>query len=113
MTNLMYVSPDGNYGDADGLVLIDCTDWTDDDVIDMDAARDDVRPSQAAALAAAHNREPIVWAWLTDDEAAQVHDTLAAAITILTADGNVGLAEQIGDIRDVLTRSNIHPDEEM
>ena len=51
--------------------------------------------------------EPVVWAWLTKSEAAQILATLEAVIAYHSTTGAPGFAEELGDIRDVLNRSGI------
>lgn len=53
MQRLMYVARDGNYGDAAGLTVVDVTDWTEDDWIAMDEARDADRIAVAQGLSQA------------------------------------------------------------
>lgn len=63
---------------------------------------------KAAEISTCRMAEPLRWAWMTEAEAAQMLDSLEAAIRILTDAGQVGIAEQIGDVRDVFNRSGIH-----
>ena len=45
-----YFAKDGNYGDAKDLVIVDTTDWSDDEWADIDFAIDSNRPEIALAL---------------------------------------------------------------
>jgi hypothetical protein len=47
-----YFATDGSYGDAEGLVIIDTSDWTDDEWGLVEDAPDDQRAAIAASLAA-------------------------------------------------------------
>lgn len=46
-----YFAVDGNYGDADGLVIVDTSDWDDDDWAAIDFARDSDKARIAKAIA--------------------------------------------------------------
>lgn len=50
-----YFSPDGNFGDANGLIIVETTDWTDNDWVDLEEARDYERPQAAEAISERHN----------------------------------------------------------
>ena len=50
-TNLSYFAVDGNYGNADGIVIVDTASWTEDDWQVIDEAGDRDRASVALALA--------------------------------------------------------------
>lgn len=45
-----YFATDGNYGGADGLVVVDTSDWTEDEWDAVDNARDNERPAIALAF---------------------------------------------------------------
>jgi hypothetical protein len=104
--NLMFVARDGSYGDATDMVLIDA-DGFDDDDYDRLAQ---ITPAEAAAdtariIATEYGNTQVTWAWMTTDEVDEMRETLEAAIANLIADNAMGLAGQLGDIRDVLTRA--------
>lgn len=107
MKTLLYVATDGNYGDARDLLLVDADNFTNEDFLDLDGVDDGERAEEAAEIANYRMAEPLVWAWMTRDESAQVLDALEAAVAHLIETGAPGLAEQLGDIRDVLNRSGI------
>lgn len=43
LSSYLYVSPDGNYGDARGLIIIDISEWTDDELREFDDESDNGR----------------------------------------------------------------------
>lgn len=45
-----YFAADGNYGSAEGLVIVDTSDWTEEEWDAIDAARDSERPAIASQL---------------------------------------------------------------
>ena len=47
-----YFAGDGSYGDAESLIIIDTSDWTDDDWDMVTYARDTDRAEIAASIAA-------------------------------------------------------------
>lgn len=51
MTQLAYFAKDGNYGDADGITVIDVTKWEADDFDLIDQASDEHRPLAARLVA--------------------------------------------------------------
>jgi hypothetical protein len=104
---LLYVAEDGSYGDATGLTLVDATGFDSDDYDDIDNGSDNKRARIAVRLAKEYGNDPLVWAWFTKKEATQMFDSLEAAIVLLVTRGDMGLAEQIGDIRDVLNRTGV------
>lgn len=105
---MLYVAQDGSYGDATDLLLVDATDFTSEDYEALDAVDDGYRREEAAEIGTYRMAEPLRWAWMTEAEAAQMLDSLEAAVRILTDAGQIGIAEQIGDVRDVFNRSGIH-----
>jgi hypothetical protein len=56
---LHYFAKDGNYGSAEGLVIIDTTDWTDDEWADIDFAIDANRPMIAHSLSTKDSVKPV------------------------------------------------------
>lgn len=50
MTRLSYFAKDGNYGDADGITVIDTTAWLDSDFEMIEAASDEFRPLAARTI---------------------------------------------------------------
>ena len=48
---LTYFAKDGSYGDAAGMVIIDCRDWNDDQWDRIDNASDYERAAIAASIA--------------------------------------------------------------
>ena len=50
MTQLSYFAKDGNYGDANGIVVVDTTAWTTEDFELMDQASDENRPTLARLI---------------------------------------------------------------
>ena len=58
MSNLTYFAGDGSYGEWDELsLLIDTSDWTEDDWDEIDAASDSFRASTAYDIAMRYRRE--------------------------------------------------------
>ena len=53
--NYAYFAPDGSYGMADDMLVIDTAAFTDDDWFDIDMARDNERAEVAARIAMKHN----------------------------------------------------------
>lgn len=51
-----YFAKDGNYGDAKELVIIDTSDWTEDEWSDIDFAIDSNRPSIALSLSSTSHK---------------------------------------------------------
>jgi hypothetical protein len=102
---LMYVARDGNYGSADGLVLVDATGFTDDFDDAMQAASDTERSTVACIHEEQQGHDPIVFAWLTDNEAGEIIGAVESAVAVLIGAGHPALARQIGNVRDVLYRS--------
>jgi len=53
MKQLHYFATDGNYGSADGLVIVDTSDWDDDDWAIVEYHKPEwQRPTKAAAQTA-------------------------------------------------------------
>jgi len=104
---LMYVAADGSYGDATNLLIVDATDFIGADYEALDGVVDGERQEEAREIAHYRMTEPITWAWMTEDEAAQMLHTLSATVAVLIDDGRPGLAAEIGDVRDVLLRSGL------
>jgi hypothetical protein len=52
-----YFAVDGNFGNAEGLVTIDTSDWTEDEWFAIDDASDSDRIRVALELAEAHDEE--------------------------------------------------------
>lgn len=104
---LLYVASDGSYGNAADLLLVNAADFTPDDWESLDGVDDRYRQEEAAEIGVFRMAEPVVWAWMTDNEAAEVTLALQTAINVLTDKDNMGLAERLGDVRDVLARSGI------
>ncbi|WJZ48466.1 hypothetical protein [Actinomycetia phage DSL-LC01] len=50
-----YFAADGNYGDATNLVIVDTSDWTEDEWADIDFAIDANRPMIALSLSTNDN----------------------------------------------------------
>lgn len=50
MTQLSYFAKDGNYGDADGITVIETTSWTAADFELLDQASDEMRPAAARLI---------------------------------------------------------------
>lgn len=48
---LSYFAPDGNYGDASGMTVIETTHWSEVDWAILDAASDSYRPDVARLIA--------------------------------------------------------------
>lgn len=46
-----YFASDGNYGDVDGLVIIETTHWTELDWEDLEGSSDESRPATAETIA--------------------------------------------------------------
>ncbi len=47
MTQLSYFAKDGNYGNADGIVVLDTTSWVDADFALVEQVSDELRPTAA------------------------------------------------------------------
>lgn len=104
---LLYVAKDGSYGDATDLLLVDATDFTSDDYESLDGVDDGYRREEAAEIAVYRIADPLRWAWMTEDEAHQIVGTIEAAIAVAMSHGQMGLAEELGDVRDVLRRTSL------
>lgn len=109
MPSYAYFAIDGNYGDASDLVIVDTSTFTHDDHEYLDQLPESDRATEALAMAL--NRDSIAGPALvaTDDEIYQMVETLEGVIEYLTSMSSrngfvVGWAEQLGDIRDVLTK---------
>lgn len=48
--SLTYFAADGNYGDANGIVIIDTTNWTDADWDVLEQQTDNIRPRAAITI---------------------------------------------------------------
>ena len=48
-----YFAADGNFGNATNLVIVDTTDWTDEEWADVEYAIDDQRSTTALSLSTA------------------------------------------------------------
>lgn len=119
MTTLLYIAADGNYGDASDLLLIDAREFDNEDYLTIDNENDSDRQEKGAEIALAKEMEPLKWFYATEYECAQILDTLEAAINALTFTTltynpytkhytpAIGLAEELGDIRDLFSRSGI------
>lgn len=110
-TTLMYVATDGSYGDAADLLLVNADDFSGEDYEALDKVDDAYRQEEAIEIVTYNNGDSLVWAWMTTDEAFQIVNTLNAALATAMSAGQIGLAEEIGDIRDVLRRSGIKFDD--
>ena len=102
--NYTYFAQDGNYGDATNLILVETDTFTADDFEDIDLRSDHYRAMEAELLASERDRHYGNAIAISDDDCAQACDTLEAVISFLTRSGAVGWAEQLGDIRDLITR---------
>lgn len=69
----IYVATDGNYGDANDMILVETTNFTQDDWVELHNAPDHRRLQEAVRLREAHIEAPTP---MSDDE------IIAAAITI-------------------------------
>lgn len=56
---LHYFAKDGNYGTAEGLVIIDTTDWSEDEWADIDFSIDANRPMIALSLSTKKSTKPV------------------------------------------------------
>jgi len=114
MNNYTYFAADGNYGDAADLLLVESDTFTADDFEDIDRRSDHYRAVEAELLASERNRHHGNAIAISNDERDIAIDTLEAVILHLTSHGFPGWAEQLGDIRDIITRGMDNtPDEEM
>lgn len=52
-----FFSTDGSYGDATDILVVDTSNWTDEDWRDIDDASDMTRLDIAVAIAKRHERE--------------------------------------------------------
>ena len=101
---MLYISPDGNYGDSQGLIFVDTTDFNADDWLLIDEVSDYERIDAANDCAMNRGNEISTYATFTYDEKAEMIDTLEGAINMMLDDGRPGLAAQLGDIRDILNK---------
>ena len=51
-----YFATDGNYGDVDGLVIIETTRWTELDWEDLEGSSDELRPATAETISKKYNK---------------------------------------------------------
>ena len=72
LTNTHYFSPDGNYGDATDLVVLDTSNFTDEDWELLSYVRDSERASFALALAGTYDQR--VFDGMSDDEVSDLRD---------------------------------------
>lgn len=56
-----YFAADGNYGDAEGLVMIDTTDWTEDEWMTIEYAPENERARIAQELEREVNDQPTLF----------------------------------------------------
>jgi hypothetical protein len=103
---LMYVAPDGDYGSAAKLLLIDTDGFTHDDYVALESVDDGYRQEEATELSLYKMNEPLVWAWMTEDEAFLFLETIEHLIGKMLNMELLGFAGDLGDIRDVLLRSH-------
>ena len=54
---LTYVSPDGSYGSAEGLVIVDTSKWTDSDWNQLEWAMDENMPKVAMEITEKYREE--------------------------------------------------------
>lgn len=54
---LTYVSPDGSYGSAEGLVIVDTSKWTDSDWNQLEWAMDENMPKVAMEITEKYKEE--------------------------------------------------------
>ena len=50
VTSLSYFAKDGNYGDANGIIVVDTSEWTDSDFEMLDGVSDWDRPLAARTI---------------------------------------------------------------
>lgn len=50
MKSLSYFAKDGNYGDADGIIVVDTTEWSESDFEMVERASDENRPLAARTV---------------------------------------------------------------
>ena len=50
-----YFAIDGNYGQADDIVILDTSMWTEDDFMEVDDELDYYRPQKALEIASKYN----------------------------------------------------------
>lgn len=67
-----YFSPDGNYGDCDGLVVLDTSNFTDEDWELLSYVRDNERARFALALAGCYDES--VFDGLSESEINELKD---------------------------------------
>jgi hypothetical protein len=65
---MMYVAQDGNYGDAEGMALIDTTGWDEDDFECLDSAPDGDRITTAINIAVRKDAETPTTEFLNEYE---------------------------------------------
>lgn len=56
-----YFAADGNYGDAEGLVMIDTTDWTEDEWMTIEYSPENERIRIAQELSREINDQPTLF----------------------------------------------------
>jgi len=103
---MLYIAPDGNYGDSQGLTFVDTTNFSAVDWNLIDEVNDYDRIDAAIDCAINQGSDIITYATFTEAEKAEMIDTLEGAINMMLSDGRPGLAAQLGDIRDILNKEN-------
>lgn len=99
-----YFAADGNFGDAQDLILVDTDTFQSDDWDYLLNLSDSDRSTEAYAMAVNRDRIAGDAVVVPENERAQMNETLEAVITFLTRSGAYGWAEELGDIRDVINR---------
>ena len=103
---MLYISPDGNYGDSQGLTFVDTADFNNEDWLLIDETGDYDRIDAATDCAINRGSDIITYATFTETEKAEMIDTLEGAINLMLSVRLPGLAAQLGDIRDILNKEN-------
>jgi len=103
--NKHYFSPDGNFGDAEGLVIVQTTAWTNEDWEELENVHESERWSKSEEIASRYQRQDEVMQKHYSLEELQVcFDTgeLVAMFNQMLLDGYTGLG--LGLIIDLIRR---------
>ncbi len=57
---LSYFAKDGSFGDADGILIIDTSEWSDEDWENVSEVTDEARATAAVVAASAHAIEKVI-----------------------------------------------------
>jgi hypothetical protein len=103
--NKHYFSPDGNFGDAEGLVIVQTTAWTDEDWEELENVHESERWTKGEEIASRYERQEEVMQKHYSLEELQVCFDTAELVELfkeLLSDGYTGLG--LGLIIDLIRR---------